>query len=64
MIASATADDAPETRSELMFADLGPEFGEFDPATGNKRGLRSAIAAVRKWRRDKRNRAALDDLAA
>ncbi len=59
-----TVDDAPETRSEQMFAELDPEFGGIDPATGNKRGLRSAIAAVRKWRRDKRSRAALDDLAA
>ncbi len=59
-----TVDDAPETRSERMFAELGPDFGEIDPATGNKRGLRSAVATVRKWRRDKRNRARLDGLAA
>ena len=59
-----TVDDAPETRSERMFDQLGTGFGELDPATGNKRGLRSAIAAVRKSRRNKRNRAALDDLAA
>ncbi len=59
-----TVDDAPETRSERMFAELGPDFGEIDPATGHKRGLRSAVATVRKWRRDKRNRARLDGLAA
>ena len=59
-----TVDDAPETRSEQMFAELGLELGEIDPATGNKRGLRSAIVAVRKWRRDKRNSARLDDVAA
>ncbi len=48
---SDTADDAPETRSERMFVDLGPEFGATDSGTGRKRGLNSAIAAVRKWRR-------------
>jgi linoleoyl-CoA desaturase len=40
-----TADDAPETRSERMFAELEP---------GQRRGLKSAIAAVRARRRDKR----------
>jgi NADPH-dependent stearoyl-CoA 9-desaturase len=52
-----TADDAPETRSERMFSDLGPEFGVADPTTGRRRGLKSAIArvrAARKSRRDKR----------
>lgn len=49
-----TADDAPETRSEKMFADLGPEFTRIDPATGRRRGLKSAIAAVRGWRRDRK----------
>ena len=49
-----TADDAPETRSEHMFAELDPEFARTDPATGRKRGLNTAIATVRKWRRDKR----------
>lgn len=38
----ATADDAPETRSERMFADLAPT---------ERRGLRSAIRAVRARRR-------------
>ncbi|WP_193043916.1 fatty acid desaturase family protein [Mycolicibacterium baixiangningiae] len=42
-----TADNAPETRSELMFADLEP---------GQRRGLKSSIAAVRGRRRDKRER--------
>lgn len=49
-----TADDAPETRSEKMFAELGPGFPRIDPVTGRRRGLRSAIAAVRGWRRDKK----------
>ncbi len=40
-----TADDAPETRSERMFAELDPV---------ERRGLRSAIAAVRARRRAKR----------
>lgn len=49
-----TADDAPETRSEKMFADLGPEFTRIDPVTGRRRGLKTAIAAVRGWRRDRK----------
>ena len=49
-----SADDAPETRSERMFLELGPEFAETDPVTGRRRGLKSAIATVRGWRRDKR----------
>ncbi|MFL0180154.1 MULTISPECIES: fatty acid desaturase family protein [unclassified Mycobacterium] len=49
-----TADDAPETRSERMFAELGPEFSQNDPVTGRRRGLKTAISAVRGWRRDKR----------
>ena len=40
-----TRDDAPETRSERMFDELEPE---------QRRGLKSAIAAVRERRRDKR----------
>jgi linoleoyl-CoA desaturase len=40
-----TADDAPETRSERMFDELGP---------APRRGLKSAIAAVRARRREKR----------
>jgi fatty acid desaturase len=51
-----TADNAPETRSERMFAELGPGFAGADPATGRRRGLETAIAAVRDWRRDKRTR--------
>src|ERR1700752_1453273 len=48
------ADDAPETRSERMFAELEPGFACTDPATGRRRGLKAAIATVRGWRRDKR----------
>ncbi|MCV7175168.1 fatty acid desaturase, partial [Mycolicibacterium sphagni] len=40
-----TADDAPETRSERMFAELGDQ---------PRRGLKSSIAAVRAKRREKR----------
>ncbi|MCH9732057.1 MAG: fatty acid desaturase [Actinomycetia bacterium] len=40
-----TADDAPETRSERMFVELD---------SGERRGLRSAIAAVQARRRSKR----------
>ncbi|MCV7413572.1 fatty acid desaturase family protein [Mycobacterium florentinum] len=47
-----TADDAAETRSERMFAELAPGFAGTDPATGRHRGLKTAIAAVRRWRRD------------
>ncbi|MDH6242471.1 fatty acid desaturase [Mycobacterium sp. OTB74] len=39
-----TSDDAPETRSERMFDELGPD----------RRGLKSSIAAVRARRRAKR----------
>ncbi|WAC89348.1 fatty acid desaturase family protein [Mycobacterium sp. Aquia_213] len=46
-----TADDAAETRSERMFAELAPGFAGTDPATGRHRGLKTAIAAVRRWRR-------------
>ena len=46
-----TADDAPETRSELMFAELEPGFGKTDQATGRHRGLKTAIAAVLGQRR-------------
>jgi fatty acid desaturase len=49
-----TVDDAPETRSERMFSELEPGFGYTDPATGRRRGLRTAIATVRGWRRGKR----------
>src|SRR6201995_1508852 len=65
-----TADDAPETRSERMFTELEPGFGYTDPATGRRRGLKTAIATVRGWRRAKRaekraeRRSAESDLAA
>jgi linoleoyl-CoA desaturase len=49
-----TRDDAPETRSERMFDELGPGFAVTDPTTGRRRGLNTAIATVRAWRRDKR----------
>jgi len=45
------SDDAPETRSERMFAELEPDFARTDPATGRRRGLNTAIATVRGWRR-------------
>jgi NADPH-dependent stearoyl-CoA 9-desaturase len=48
---SDTIDDAPETRSEKMFAELGAGFAGTDPATGRRRGLNTAIATVRGWRR-------------
>jgi linoleoyl-CoA desaturase len=68
----ATADNAPETRSESMFAALEPDFAGADPATGRRRGLKTAIATVRAWRSDKRAKrnggneqtAGRDDLAA
>jgi NADPH-dependent stearoyl-CoA 9-desaturase len=53
-----TADDAPETRSERMFTELEPS---------QRRGLKSAIAAVRARRREKRDEKRTpkrDDLAA
>ncbi|HVQ52258.1 MAG TPA: fatty acid desaturase [Mycobacterium sp.] len=61
-----TADNAPETRSERMFTELEPGFGVTDPATGRRRGLKTAIATVRGWRRAKRaeKRTQRDDLAA
>jgi NADPH-dependent stearoyl-CoA 9-desaturase len=49
-----TADNAVETRSERMFAELGPDFGGIDPATGRHRGLKTAMASVRQWRRGAR----------
>ncbi len=51
---SDNADNAPETRSERMFAELEPGFAGMDPATGRRRGLKSATAAVRDWRRNRR----------
>jgi NADPH-dependent stearoyl-CoA 9-desaturase len=50
-----TADDAPETRSEKMFAELEPGFAFTDPATGRRRGLKTAIATVRGWRARRRS---------
>jgi NADPH-dependent stearoyl-CoA 9-desaturase len=50
-----TADDAPETRSEKMFAELEPGFALTDPATGRRRGLKTAIATVRGWRARRRS---------
>jgi NADPH-dependent stearoyl-CoA 9-desaturase len=47
-----TADDAPETRSERMFTQLEPGFARTDPATGRRRGLKTAISTVRQWRHD------------
>ena len=47
-----TADNAPETRSERMFTQLEPGFARTDPATGHRRGLKTAISTVRQWRRD------------
>jgi len=46
-----TADDAPETRSERMFTELEPGFAGTDLATGRRRGLKTAIVAVRQRRR-------------
>jgi len=42
-----TADNAPETRSERMFAEL-EGYGVIDPATGRRRGLKTAIDTVRR----------------
>jgi len=55
-----TRDDAPETRSERMFAVLDSDSGSgfvatTDPTTGRRRGLNTAIATVREWRRTKRD---------
>ncbi len=62
-----TADNAPETRSERMFTELEPGFAVTDLATGRRRGLKTAIATVRGWRRAKRaekRTTKRDDLAA
>jgi linoleoyl-CoA desaturase len=55
------ADNAPETRSERMFAALEPDFAGADPVTGRRRGLKTAIATVRGWRRNKKAAAAVRD---
>jgi linoleoyl-CoA desaturase len=49
-----TADDAPETHSERMFDELGTDYAALDPVSGRRRGLKSAMAAVRQWRRGER----------
>lgn len=41
----ATADDAPETRSERMFAHLKPVGADL---TGRRRGLKTALAVRRR----------------
>jgi NADPH-dependent stearoyl-CoA 9-desaturase len=51
---SATVDDAPETRSERMFAELEPGYAGTDPATGRRRGLKTAIASARGRLRSRR----------
>ena len=50
-----TADDAPETRSERMFAEIEAGFAKTDRVTGRRRGLKTAITAVHQWRRGKGN---------
>ncbi|WP_197380569.1 fatty acid desaturase family protein [Mycolicibacterium mengxianglii] len=57
-----TADDAPETRSERMFAELGPEFAGVDDTSGRRRGLKTAIATVRSWRNSGRAAKARNDI--
>ncbi len=54
-----TADDAPETRSEQMFAELEPGFATTDHVTGRRRGLKAAIATARQWRRGARTPGAI-----
>lgn len=49
------ADDAPETRSEKMFAAMQPGFAGIDAQTGRRRGLKTAIAVVRARRRNARS---------
>lgn len=60
----ATADNAPETRSERMFDELEPGYSGTDPQTGRRRGLKTAIAAVREWRQHKRIAKVADGWAA
>ncbi|MFT4200795.1 fatty acid desaturase family protein [Gordonia sp. (in: high G+C Gram-positive bacteria)] len=58
----ATADDAPETASERRFKDEDPDkrlVAAVDPVTGRRRGLRSAIADLRRRRRARRDVRAL-----
>lgn len=53
-----TADNAPETHSERMFADvdggIGGGIGVTDPVTGRRRGLKTALSNARARRRSKR----------
>jgi linoleoyl-CoA desaturase len=58
-----TADNAPETCSERMFDDMGLRFGVTDPVTGRRRGLKSAIAAVRQRRCRKESVSLIDSAA-
>jgi linoleoyl-CoA desaturase len=44
-----------------MFAELEPGFAGADPVTGRRRGLKTAIATVRGWRRNKKAAAAVRD---
>ena len=50
--------DVNVSSRKLQFVELDESFGAIDPATGNKRGLKTAIAAVRSRRRAKRAAAA------
>jgi linoleoyl-CoA desaturase len=34
-----------------MFTELGPDFAGVDATSGRRRGLKTAIATVRKWRK-------------
>jgi linoleoyl-CoA desaturase len=47
-----------------MFTALGPDFAGTDPSTGRRRGLKTAIATVRGWRRNKAQKAGRDATAA
>ncbi|WP_078310530.1 MULTISPECIES: fatty acid desaturase [unclassified Mycobacterium] len=49
-----TPDDAPETRSERMFAELGPDLAGGRVSTDRRQGLKTAIRAVRQ--RERRTR--------
>ena len=44
-------DNAPETHSERMFTELGPGYAVDEPMQGRRRGLKTAMAAARSWRR-------------
>jgi linoleoyl-CoA desaturase len=53
---SDTSDNAPETRSEKMFVGLAPGYDAPSHSSGRRRGLKTAIATVRKWRQRNRLR--------